>query len=207
VPGLGSGVALGGEKPPPKIEFPRRGFEVIGQDRGVTVYQKDRAELIWIGAVGIIPAPPEKVYAALLDYDHQVGKIGRLSEVKVLSREPDALYVYQRLNLPVISDRAFTLRVTYGVEPTRRWIAYWGVTDRGPKPREGIVRVTRHRGVWELLPAAGGKSTIARYELRIDLAGDVPLWMVKSGAGDQIPDLYSQICKLTLGHAEAGTCP
>jgi hypothetical protein len=206
LPGAGPSIAWA-EKPPPKIELPRRGFELIKQDRGVAVYQNENANMIWIGAVGVIPAAPDKVYDALLDYDRQVGRIGRVSEIKVLQRESDGLYVYQRLNLPVISDRDFTLRVAHGLDGARRWITYWAVTDRGPKPRDGIVRVTRHRGVWELLPLPGGKTTLARYELRIDLGGDVPLWMAKSGAGDEIPELYSNVCKLSLAQAEEKACP
>jgi hypothetical protein len=205
VPGLAPGVAWA-DKPPPKIELPRPGFEVIGQDRSVTVYQHDSSNLIWIGAVGIIPAPPDKIYEALLDYDHQVGKIGRVSEAKVLSRDARGLYVYERLNLPIISDRDFTLRVTHGVEGERRWIAYWAVTDHGPKQRDGIVRVTSHNGVWELLPTQGGKATIARCEIQINLAGMVPLWLAKSKAGEEIPELYSNVCKLSLGEGKAGTC-
>jgi hypothetical protein len=206
LPGVAPGIARG-QKPPPKIELPRPGFELIAQERGVSVYQNDSSNMIWIGAVGIIPAPADKIHKALLDYEHQIGKIGRVSEVKVLSREPDSLYVYQRLSLPVISDRDVTLRVVHGVDGKRRWIAYWAVTDRGPKPREGIVRVTRDRGVWELVAIPGGKSTLARYEMRMDLGGDVPLWMAKGNAGDEIPELYSSVCKLSLGESEAGTCP
>jgi len=206
IPSAFPGIAWA-QKPPPKIVLPRPGFEEIGQERGVTVYQNDSADLIWIAAIGRLPASPEQVQAALLDYEHQVGRIGRVSEVNVLSREPGAVDVYERLNLPVISDRDFTLRVTHGNEGARRWIAYWAVTDRGPKPRDGIVRVTRSRGVWDLAPVPGGKGTIVRYEMRIDLAGDVPLWMVRSGAGDEIPTLYSQICKLAVGQAEQASCP
>jgi hypothetical protein len=206
LPGVAPGIARA-ENPPPKIELPRAGFNVIANDRGVVVYQNEGADLVWIGAVGMIPAPTEKVYAGLLDYEHQVGKIGRVSEVNVLEREEGALYVYQRLNLPVISDRDFTLRVTHGNDAGRRWIAYWAVTDHGPKPRSGIVRVTKQRGVWELLPLLGGKATLARFEFKIDLGGDVPMWLAKSNAGSEIPELFSQVCKMGLGAAEQSACP
>jgi hypothetical protein len=193
--------------PPAKIELPRRGFEFITRERGVWVYKNASADLIWIGAVGIIPAPAEKVFEALLDYDRQAGNIGRVSEAKVLSRDADGLYVYERLNLPIISDRDFTLRVDRGVDGKRRWITYSAVQDHGPAPRDGIVRVSRHTGVWELIPTDDGKGTYARSEFRIDLGGSVPLWMAKSKAGVEIPELYANICKLSLGQANAGACP
>jgi hypothetical protein len=147
------------------------------------------------------------VQRALLDYDQQVGKIGRVSETNVVERGDHYLYVYQRLNLPVISDRDFTARVEHGIEPSRHWVAYWAVTDRGPAPRAGIVRVSRHRGVWELVPVREGKSTLLRYEMRIDLGGSVPLWMVKPGAGDEIPELFGSICQMAAEERERPLCP
>lgn len=203
---VASQVALGAD-PPSQIDLPRQGFVQIAKTRGVVVYKNNSSDVIWIGAVGIIPAPPDKVYQALLEYDRQAGKIIRVSEATVLSRDQDSLFVYQRLNLPIISDRDFVLRVTHGQDLTRRWIRYQAVSDQGPGPRPGIVRVTRNTGAWELLPTQGGNATIARCEFRISLGGILPLWMAKSRAGNEIPQLYSDICKLSLGSGKAGSCP
>jgi hypothetical protein len=202
---LASGSA--GEVTPPRIDLPRKGFELIANERGVAVYKNNSTDAIWIGAVGLIPAPPERVYAALLEYERQVGTIGRVSEATVLSRGPNALDVYERLNLPVISDRDFVLRVRHGEDPIRRWITYRAVSDRGPRPRDGIVRVLRHDGQWELLPAQDGRATLARNEFRISLGGLLPLWLAKASAGREIPQLFAEICKLSLGATKAGSCP
>jgi hypothetical protein len=195
------------DQAPVKVELPRKGFEQIAQRRGVTVYKNNSADVVWIGAVGVIPAPPERVQSALLDYERQPGKIGRVSEAKILSRDGRGIYVYERLNLPIISDRDFVLRVTSGGDAEKRWIAYWAVTDQGPKPRDGIVRVTRHNGVWELLPTQEGKATILRCEIQINLGGMVPLWMAKSKAGEEIPELYANVCRLSVGSEKAAVCP
>jgi hypothetical protein len=203
---LASQVALG-EEPPIRIDLPRQGFEQVARTRGVVVYKNNSSDVIWIGAVGIIPAPPEKVFQALLEYDRQAGTIARVSEATVLSHDENSLFVYERLNLPIISDRDFVLRVTHGQDLTRRWIRYQAVNDQGPAPRHGIVRVTRNTGAWELVPTQGGNATIARCEFRINLGGMLPLWMAKSRAGSEIPQLYSDICKLSLGSGKAGACP
>jgi hypothetical protein len=203
---VASQVALG-EVLPASIELPRQGFEQIAKTRSVVVYKNSSSDAIWIGAVGIIPAPPEQVFRALLEYDRQAGKIGRVAEATVLSRDGNSLFVYERLNLPIISDRDFVLLVTHGQDLTRRWIHYQAVSNLGPAPRPGIVRVTRHTGAWELEPTQGGNATIARCEFRINLGGLLPLWMAKSRAGSEIPELYSDICKLSLGSGKAGTCP
>jgi hypothetical protein len=204
---MSGAVGADGSQAPPKIELPRTGFEFVTRARGVWVYKNTTADLIWIGAVGIIPAQPDQILSALLDYEHQPGKIGRVSEAKILSRGADSLYVYERLNLPVISDRDFTLKVTHGTDGRRTWVTYAAVSDRGPGPRDGIVRVTRQFGIWELIPTDDGTGTFVRSEFRIDLAGSVPLWLVNSGAGKEIPALYADVCKLSLGPGGASKCP
>jgi hypothetical protein len=69
------------------------------------------------------------------------------------------------------------------------------------------VRVTRHDGQWELMSSQDGKATFARCEFRINLGGMVPLWMAKAGAGREIPQLFSEICRLSIGSGKAETCP
>lgn len=112
-----------------------------------------------------------------------------------------SLTVYQRLNLPVISDRDFVLRVTWGADGQAHWITYRAVKATTPPPREGVVRVTHHSGSWLLEPARGGQETIVRYEVTIDLAGWLPRWMAKSGSGKELPELFVAIQKM-IAHPE-----
>lgn len=189
-------------KPPIPVKLTRDGMELIAVERGVTVYKNEKSDIIWVGAEGRIPAPPEVVQRALLAYENQVGRIGRLSEVKVLARDEHQLLVYQRLNLPIISDRDFVLKVRHGQQGVKRWISYWAVSNQGPAPRDGIVRVSHHRGGWELLPMSGGKETLLRLEVRIDLAGSVPKWMAKSSAGEELPELFSSVCRLSVPNSK-----
>jgi len=194
------------DKPPVPVKLTRDGMEIIAVQPGITVYKNEKSDLIWIGAEGRIPAPPDQVQRALLSYERQVGKIGRLSEVRVLSRGDNELTVYQRLNLPIISDRDFILKVRHGRQGVKRWISYWAVSNAGPSPRDGIVRVSNHRGAWELLPISGGKETLLRLEVRIDLAGSVPKWMARSSAGEELPELYASVCRLSVANKERKSC-
>lgn len=194
-------------KPPVPVKLTRDGMQLIAVEKGVTVYKNEKSDIIWVGAEGRIPAPPDQVQHALLAYERQVGKIGRLSEVKVLSKKDQQLVVYQRLNLPIISDRDFVLKVRHGKQGIKRWISYWAVSNTGPSPRDGIVRVSHHRGGWELLPVAGGSETLLRLEVRIDLAGSVPMWMAKSSAGEELPELYASVCRLAVSKSkEKSSC-
>lgn len=194
------------EKAPVRVTLEKSKFETIGTQRGVTVYKHRKAKNVRVGAVGRIPAPPADVQRAVLDYEGQLGKIARLSESRVLERKGSSLLVYQRLNLPIIDDRDFTLRVKRGKDGAKRWVSYWAVKRGGPAKRDGVVRVTHHQGAWEMRPTAGGKHTLVRFETTIDMAGSVPRILLRTGAGKELPDLFASICQLSVPAEEQDQC-
>ena len=177
---------------PPSVPLPSRGYEWISKQRGVDVFKHRSKKIIKLGAEGRIAAPPASLLSVLLDYEGQRGRIERLTESRVLARGAGWLLVYQRLNLPVISDRDFVLRVTWGVKGRDPWIRYSAVDDVGPKPRAGVVRVTRHEGGWQLRRTADG-GTQVRFQTAIDLGGWLPMWLARSGAGKELPALFSSV--------------
>jgi hypothetical protein len=181
-------VALG-------VPLTQRGFEKIAHRKGVAVYKHETSSIIRLGAEGRFNATPREVLHAVLDYDNQVGVVDRLSEVKVLSRSGHSLRVYQRLNLPVISDRDFNLKVTWWKKGETYIVAYRALRGVSP-PRDGVVRVTHHYGSWQLKPVNNGRQTLARFQVEIDLAGWLPRWMAKSGSGKEVPELYGSIDRL-----------
>ena len=142
-----SGGDARAEKTPFGVPLDRAGFERISYRHGVSVYRHKRASVIRIAAEGRFSAPPAEVQRLLLSYRRQVGKIGRLSQARVMKRGAKSLVVYQRLNLPVISDRDFTLKVRWGKRGHVRWISYRALPkSAGPAKRSGVVRVTREGG-------------------------------------------------------------
>lgn len=184
---------------PFEVGFSQRGYERIAQRRGIAVYKHIKSAIIRLGAEGPLPYPPREVQQMLLNYRKQVGSVARLSEARVLKRGRNWLLVYQRLNLPVIDDRDFTLRVTWGKRPNGvHWISYRAVSHLGPGKRRGIVRVTNHSGSWQLKPAANGRTTVARFQVSIDMSGMLPRWMAKSGSGKEVPEVYLAFNRLLL---------
>jgi hypothetical protein len=168
------------------------GFYPIGEAHGVQVYRRNADHGIELGAEGNFAAPPAQVLAVLLDYDSHPKWVKGLAESRVLDRSDGALDVYQRLNLPVISDRDFTLHVTWGGDGDGRWLRF-GAVNRGPAPRNGVVRVTTHTGEWHLEPIDGGRGTHAIYRFHLDLAGSFPSWMGKNRAGKDVEGLFEHI--------------
>jgi hypothetical protein len=157
----------------------------------VRVYRRADAREIDLSAEGDIAAPPERVRDVLLDYEHHPSWNRHLVESRVLTRGDHFLDVYQRLDLPVLDDRDYTLHVTWGDD----WLRFTTANDRGPPPRRGVVRVALHEGEWKLeaLPNGG---TRAHYHVRLDLAGSLPSWIARRHAGEDVPELFQSIRRL-----------
>jgi hypothetical protein len=179
---------------PFSVQFTDRGFEEIAVDRGVRAYRHPSSKVVQIGAEGMIPAPPETVVRALTDYDQHVGRLPRVAESRVLRRGPNWIVAYQRLKLPVISDRDFTLHVRIAREGEVTAIRFEVTQEGGPGPRNGVVRIKNYRGSWQL-KATGQGDTLARFQSTMDLGGWVPMWLARSGAAKELPDFYSSLCR------------
>lgn len=180
---------------PMTVPLTSRGFERIDRDQGVDVYQHKGSEIIRIAAEGLIAAPPDKVRKTLLEYERHPANLDSVAVSRVLSRADHRLVVYQRLDLPLISDRDFNLLVSWGERDKLRWIHYQ-VSPRGIGPRPGVVRVPFHSGSWQLVPIRGGQASRARYQSSIDLAGMLPRWMARSSVGDEVPELFAAVRRM-----------
>ncbi|MCB9558757.1 MAG: hypothetical protein H6707_21750 [Deltaproteobacteria bacterium] len=184
------------------------GFEQIANRDGIRVYKHRTATLIHLGAEAYLPYPPERVWRGLIDYRAHVSQMQRLSEARVLWQQAESqqLLVYQRLNLPVISDRDYVLHVRWGKRDDVLWVAYRVVQGFGPARVPGVVRVPQHEGVWQLRRAKDGRGSQVRYQMRIDLAGYLPRWLARSGAGKEVPELFEAICRIVRHNGGKEKC-
>lgn len=167
-------------------------FRVVAHVRGVEVSQRLDTHILEFRAEGSFAAPPEAVRAELLNYDDTTALAKEVSENRVLARGDHFVDVYQRLKLPIVSDRDYTLHVTWGESAGVLWLRIVNVNDRGPPPRPGVVRVPLHEGTWQLARAADG-TTRARYSMRIDLGGALPPWLARDRAADSLPDFFERV--------------
>ena len=170
-------------------------YAPIGGHDGVEVYQRKDAATTELAAVGEFDAPPAEVQAALLDYDAHVRINPHLMESRVLERRVGEALVYQHLKLPVIKDRDFTLRVSWG-EGAPRGFRFRIDSGAGPAASDKAVRMTTLTGRWNLEPIRGGNGTRAVYHVQIDFAGNVPPWMVRGGAAKDLPGVYVGVRRL-----------
>ncbi len=169
-------------------------YHRVADEHGVTVYKNDRMGGISLAAEGDLPGSPDRVRRVLTDYANHPKWNKHLKECRVLQRGDDWLVVYERLGLPMITDRDYTLMVRWGERSGgTEWLQFRADNQAGPAPRDGAVRVSTHEGLWELTPVAGGTRTHARYFFHRDRGGSLPGWMAKGRAGKDVPHLFDQI--------------
>ena len=173
---------------------------LIGEEKGVKVYRREKRPGIELAAEGKLGAAPERVRRVLIDYPSHPRWQKHLKENRVLARGEGFLDVYQRLDLPVLDDRDFTLHVTWGSDAGVSWMRFAAANERGPAPVRGVVRVLQQEGGWRLEPADGGAATQAVYRCHIDLAGTFPSWMGKGQATSDLPELFANITKQLPGY-------
>ncbi len=190
-----SGGAVAEGVPPPASGLPNEGFVSIGTRGTVEVFRREQRPGLELAAVGTIAASPERVRKVLTDYPSHQRWQKHLKECRILARGADSLDVYQRLDLPVIDDRDFTLHVTWGNENDVTWMRFAAANDKGPGPVRGVVRVAEHQGSWRLEPIDGGRATRAVYRFHIDLAGSVPGWLGKGQAADDLGELFNNVTR------------
>jgi START domain-containing protein len=131
--------------------------------------------------------------------------MARVAEARILDRGTSSLRVYERLSLPMIDDRDFTLEVRWAAEQSSWFVTYHAV-DAGVAAQEGVVRVEQHDGGWQLHPTADG-GTRVRFESNLDLGGSVPSWMTRSGAADELPGVFDGLCRLVEPELHGKPCP
>jgi hypothetical protein len=197
----------GAELTPLDRTLESQGFELINQKHGIKVYKHRTSRIIRIAGEGVMPAPIGDVREVITDYRGQAGKVDRVSESRVLREGANWLLVYQRLNLPIISDRDYTLMVRWGEDHGVQWVTFDSASWLAPPPRDGIVRVTDHHGSWQLRSVEGGRATFVRFQTRIDLGGSLPRWMARAGAGKEVPNVFANLCRLTDPRRRSRPCP
>jgi hypothetical protein len=109
----------------------------------------------------------------------------------VLSASAAEILFYDQLKTPVVSDRDFTMRISWSRDEQTGVIEvpFVTVNDRGPPPAPGLVRVPAIRGDWIITPLSGGpgearaKITFLCYS---DPGGSIPAFMARGAQQSQV---------------------
>jgi hypothetical protein len=180
------------------------GWTEAAKDDGVTVYSRSKpgSNIQEMKAVGLINAPPEKVWAAIRDYAHYRDTMPYTRESRVVSQEDGGkvVYFYSVVNAPLVSDRDYVIRIVDESDwhdGQGYFKASWKAAEGGPPPVAGRVRVVVNDGYWVLLPQEGGKKTLATYYVYTDPGGSLPKFIANKANGTAVPNVFKSIRKTT----------
>ena len=181
------------------------GWEVAKKMDGLTVYARDRqgSSVREMRAVGVIDAPPEKVWKALRAYDRYALDMPYTEEARVIAREDGdrITWLYTVINAPMVDRRDYVIRL---VDETK-WkdgkgylrVTWKPANDKAPPLPESIVRVQVNEGYWHLEPVEGGK-TKATYYVYTDPGGSLPRWVANRANSTAVPDVFEHVRKAAL---------
>jgi hypothetical protein len=177
---------------------------------GVAIHSRTRSgsAIKEFRGAGVIDAPPATVFAVLDDSGSYASFMPYTAESRVLQRDKNSTLGYQRLHLPLVSDRDYTIRSENAKWPGPdgmiyriRWVA---ANDLGPAPTPGVIRVNLCEGGWLLEPQGSG-ATRATYSIYTDSGGAIPPMIANSGSRVAIRKVFEAIRKQVKDPKYAGT--
>ncbi|MFP5287076.1 MAG: SRPBCC family protein [Thermoanaerobaculia bacterium] len=135
---------------------------------------------------GVIDAPPERVYRALVDYRHWEEFMPFLEKSDARPQPDGSVLSAQLLELPPpLGRRHYEIRARHRVEGGQGgkvWKIEWTCVA-------GSGNVAGHHGSWTLLPNGPGR-TWATCRLYTDPGGGIPHWAVNRGTSETLPWIF-----------------
>jgi len=173
-------------------------WKLVSDKDGVALYRRQRPRSYESKAIGEIAASTDLVHAVLDDVESYTTFMPYTAECRVLKREADSVVAYQRLSVPLVSDRDYTVRVRKSskkVEQGTRYLSEWETDNAaGPPEKRGVIRVTLCEGSW-LLEPTGPNTTRATYTIYTDSGGLIPSFIKNSGSQVGIRKLFVALRK------------
>lgn len=174
---------------------PPPAWEEVGKGDHCVVYNRTKpgSEVKEVLAIGTFDAPLEKVHAILDDLGAYQEFMPYAKQTRVLKRDGDVAWTYERVNAPLVSERDYTIKVTHEVVGDGVKHVFRLDNASGPKPIDGVVRVQLLDGYW-LLERSGTK-TKGTYYILSSPGGSLPTFVVNGANNTAVPGLYEAIKK------------
>jgi hypothetical protein len=176
------------------------GWTLDSNGSNLTLYSRPHAgsALKEFKAVGGIDAPTITVHRVLDDVDSYPSFMPYMAECRIIKRDGDNIFTYQRLAPRIVSQRDYTLRVEQKSWPSGPGLAYlhrWQTANEvGPPPQKGVLRVSVSEGSW-LLEPDGPDKTRATYSIFSDTGGALPAFIANGAAALGIKKVFAAVRK------------
>jgi hypothetical protein len=174
-------------------------WEKRAEEEGISVYGREveGSRVREVKAEAVVDAPPAVCARVVSDCDRYTDIMPYTKESKIVSRENDKVfYFYTVIDAPLVSLRDYTLRMNDAGEKEGVRKVTWAIAnDKGPKEKDGVVRVTLNDGFWEFAPHEGGKKTRVVYYVHTDPGGSIPAWIANKANDSAVPNVLKSLRK------------
>jgi hypothetical protein len=168
----------------------------------VTIRVRKRTDIpggreVW--AEGVLDVGIQDIQSVLRDHESFRQWMPYVTESRVLSTGPEGTRVtYTRLNLPVISNRDYVVRVVdeqlLGADGTGQFRQTW-TSENGALPEQkGVVRLRHNQGSWVFTPRGEGKAHFV-YRFTVEPGGSIPGFLAGFGQKDAVLDTVRAVEK------------
>lgn len=152
------------------------------QDKPIVVKARNRAtggvKEFW--AEGDIKGEVTDIQDVLTDTSRFTKYMPYMTEAREISKpDPDgAIYIYLRLDMPVLSPRDFIHKVYIDKDARQPWTkgvyaSHWHAMPSKLPQRDGVVRLQISEGSWLVTPLPNGKAHLI-YKFSADPGGNIP---------------------------------
>lgn len=173
-------------------------WHLVSQTSDLSLYSRSHpgSSLKEFKAVGTIVAPTRAVHNVLNDVQGYPKFMPFVAECRVLKRDGDLIYSYQRISPGIVGDRDYTLRIEEKMWPEQNGTVYskkWQTANElGPPPKKGILRVKVCEGSWLLEPETA-ESTRATYSVYTDTGGSLPAFLANIASELAIRKVFAAV--------------
>ena len=177
---------------------PNDGWKLVKEGGGISLYYRARAgtALKEFKATGEIDASTRAVHNVIDDLENYSSFMPYTIECRLIKREGDSIYSYQRLSPKIVCDRDYTLRVRERSWPVQGGMVYlseWQPANEfGPGEKPGVLRVNIDEGSW-LLEPQGADKTRATYVIYTDSGGKLPAFVANFASEIGIRKLFAAV--------------
>jgi len=173
-------------------------WRLVSQSSDLTIYSRARpgSALKEFKAIGPINAPTRVVHNVLNDVQGYPKFMPFVAECRVLKREGDNIYSYQRISPKIVGDRDYTLHIiekTWSNENGTVYSKKWQTANQfGPPAKKGVLRVQVCEGSWMLDPETG-ETTRATYSVYTDTGGSLPSFLANIASEIGIHKVFAAV--------------
>lgn len=139
-------------------------------------------------AIGIVDAPPDRVYRVITDNANFAEFMPYVKESTVEPQPDGSIINYQYLNLPFVADREYRIRIVNTTRETGGAV----IRESAWTYVKGSGNIDENHGAWRLIEFPPGK-TLVIYEVLTDPGGMIPTFLKNSATQRSLSALLKSV--------------